>query len=111
MEAWRRLHAEYDPTSSIRRVAILGQVQNPVKCDKAEDLGKALENWLEKKRQYESFCDESGNPCRVSNDSLMAAMYKIMPRSMEESFMMRADEFDSFKTLFDRNGCLCRHEA
>ena len=24
MEAWRRLHAEYDPTSSIRRVAISG---------------------------------------------------------------------------------------
>ena len=35
LEAWRRLHAEFDPTSSMRRVAILGQVQNPVKCEKS----------------------------------------------------------------------------
>ena len=30
LEAWRRLHGEYDSTSSTRRVAILGQVQNPL---------------------------------------------------------------------------------
>ena len=29
LEAWRRLHGEYDPSSSMRRVAILQQVQNP----------------------------------------------------------------------------------
>ena len=29
LETWRRLHSEYDPTSSMRRVAILQQVQNP----------------------------------------------------------------------------------
>ena len=29
LEAWRRLHSEYDITSSMRRVAILQQVQNP----------------------------------------------------------------------------------
>ena len=29
LEAWRRLHSEYDPTSSMRRVAILQQVQKP----------------------------------------------------------------------------------
>ena len=28
LEAWRRLHGEYDPTSSMRRVAVLQQVQN-----------------------------------------------------------------------------------
>ena len=40
LEAWRRLHSEYDPTSSMRRVAIL----------QVEDLGGALEDWLSKKR-------------------------------------------------------------
>ena len=29
LEAWRRLRSEYDPTSSMRRVAILQQVQKP----------------------------------------------------------------------------------
>ena len=55
LEAWRRLHAEFDPTSSMRRVAILGQVQNPARYERVEELGKALEDWLEKKRQYETF--------------------------------------------------------
>ena len=49
LEAWRRLATEYDPMSSMRRVVILGQVQNPPKCDRIEDLGAALEDWLAKK--------------------------------------------------------------
>ena len=49
LEAWRRLHSEYDPTSSMRLVAILQQVQNPPRCQRVEDLGTALEDWLSKK--------------------------------------------------------------
>ena len=41
LEAWRRLHGEYDPTSSMRRVAVLQQVQNPPRCQRVEDLGAA----------------------------------------------------------------------
>ena len=52
LEAWRRLTNEYDPTSSMRRVTILGLVQNPPRCDRVENLGVALEEWLAKKRQY-----------------------------------------------------------
>jgi len=86
----------------MRRVAILGMVQNPPRCEKIEDLGKALSDWLERKRQYEDFTDEDGRPCRVSSDSLMAAMYKIMPKSLEETVMFKSDEFESFDSLFDR---------
>ena len=35
---------EYDPTSSMRRVTILGYVQNPNKCDIIEDLGFGLDD-------------------------------------------------------------------
>ena len=42
LEAWRRLHSEYDPSSTMRRVAILQQVQNPPRCQRVEDLGSAL---------------------------------------------------------------------
>ena len=51
LEAWRRLHGEYDPTSSMTRVAILQQVQNLPRCQRVEDLGSSLEDWLSKKRQ------------------------------------------------------------
>ena len=81
LEAWRRLHGEYDPTPSMRRVAILQQVQNPPRCQRVEDSGSALEDWLSKKRQYEMFTDRNGRPCQASDDSLVAAMFRLMPRA------------------------------
>ena len=101
MEAWRRLHSEYDPTSSMRRVAILQQVQNPPRCQRVEDLGAALEDWLSKKRQYEMFTDRNGRPCQASDDSLVAAMFRLMPKSLQETVMF-ANEGEGFQELYDR---------
>ena len=100
-EAWRRLHSEYDPTSSTRRVAILQQVQNPPRCQRVQDLGSALEYWLSKKRQYEMFTDRNGRPCQASDDSLVAAMFRLMPKSLEETVMF-ANEDEGFQELLDR---------
>lgn len=80
----------------------MGMVQNPQKCQKIEDLGACLEDWLSKKRQYEEFTDGQGNPCRVSDDSLMAGLYKLMPESLEETVMFKQDEFNNFESLFDK---------
>ena len=69
LEAWRRLRAEYDPTPSMRRVAILGRlglVQNPPHCKSVGELGGALEQWLSLKRQHEVFTDRDGNPIKSS---------------------------------------------
>ena len=101
MEAWRRLHSEYDPTSSMRRVAILQQVQNPPRCQRVEDLGSALEDWLSKKRQYEMFTDRNGRPCQASDDSLVAAMFRLMPKNLEETVMFTNGD-EGFQELFDR---------
>ena len=70
LEAWRRLHSEYDSTSSMQRVAILQQVHNPPRCQRVEDLGAALEDWLSRKRQYEMFTDRNGRPCQASDGLL-----------------------------------------
>ena len=101
LEAWRRLNSEYDPTSSMRRVAILQQVQNPPRCQRVEDLGTALEEWLSKKRQYEMFTDRNGRPCQASDDSLVAAMFRLMPKNLEETVMF-ANEDEGFQELYDR---------
>ena len=101
LASWRGLHGEYDPTSSMRRVAILQQVQNPPRCQCVEDLGTALEDWLSKKRQYEMFTDRNGRPCQASDDSLVAAMFRLMPRSLEETVMF-ANEDEGFQELYDR---------
>ena len=97
LEAWRRLHSEYDPTSSTRRVAILQQVQNPPRCQRVEYLGAAPEDWLSKKRQYEKFTDRNGRP----DDSLVAAMFRLMPKNLEETAMF-ANEDEGFQELYDR---------
>ena len=110
LEAWRRLHSEYDPTSSMRRVAILQQVQNPSRCQRVEDLGSALEDWLSKKRQYEMFTDRNGRPCQASDDGLVAAMFRLMPKSLEETVVF-ANEDEGFQELCDRLLAQQQHEA
>ena len=101
LEAWRRLHSEYDPTSSMRRVAILQQVQNPSRNERVEDLGPALERWLSKKRQYEMFTDRNGRPCQASDDTLVAAMFRLMPKSLEECVVF-SNEDEGFQELYDK---------
>ena len=59
-----------DPTSSSWRVAVLGHVQNPLQCERIEDVGSGFA----KKRQYAEYSNRDGTPCRVQDDSLMAVM-------------------------------------
>ena len=75
---FRRVHIEYDPTSSMRRVTIFGYVQNPPKCCKLEHPAGVLDRGLAKKRPYEEFSNRDGSPGRVQDDSLTAAMYKFV---------------------------------
>ena len=68
---------------------ILQQVQNPPRCQRVQDLGTALEDWLLKKRQYEMFTDRNGRFCQASDDSLVAAMFRLLPKSLEETAHVR----------------------
>ena len=81
----------------MRRVAIVQQVQNPPRCQRVEDLGTALEDWLSKKRQNEMLTDRSVRPCQASSDSFVAVMYRLMPKSLEF-----ANEDEGFQELYDR---------
>ena len=85
----------------MRRVAIFQQVQNPPRCQRVEDLGTALKGWLSKKRQNEMFTDRNGRPCQASDDSLVAAMFPLMPKSLEENVMF-ANEDEGFQELYDK---------
>ena len=66
-----------------------------------EDLGSALEDWLSKKRHYEMFTDRNGRPCQASDDSLVAAMFRLMPKNLEETVMF-TNEDEGFQELFVR---------
>ena len=69
-----------------------------------------LEDWLSKKRQYEMFTDRNGRPCQASDYSLVAAMFRLMPKSLEETVMF-ANEDEGVQELCDRLAGLQQHEA
>ena len=70
---------EFDPVTNVRRQTILSLVQDPPRVEDVKFLGLALEDWLTKKNQYETFTDVKGQACIVSDDSAIAALYKLMP--------------------------------
>ena len=47
------------------------------------------------------FTDRNGRPCQASEDSLVAAMLRLMPRSLEETVIF-TNEDEGFQELFDR---------
>ena len=80
---------------------MLPSLQNPTRCQKVEDLGHALGEWLSLKRQYESFTDRDGKECTVGEDSLVAAMHKLMPKALEDQIVLTGED-ESFEELFER---------
>ena len=66
-----------------------------------EDLGSAVEDWLSKKRQYEMLTDRNGRLCQASDDNLVAAMFRLMQKNLEETVMF-TNEAEGFQELFGR---------
>ena len=85
----------------MRLATILVYVPNLSTCNRIDDLGFAVEDWLAKKRQYEEFSTRDGTPCRILGDCVVPAMYKIVPKSIEETVMFKGYE-DTFESLFDK---------
>ena len=74
-------------------------VQKPSRCQRVEDLGAVLEDWLSKQRQYEMFTDRNGRPCLGIRRQPCGG--QLMPKSLEETVMF-ANEDEGFQELFDR---------
>ena len=47
------------------------------------------------------FADRTARPFQASDDSLMAAMFRLMPKSLEETVMF-TNKDEGFQELFDR---------
>ena len=59
------------------------------RCQRVEDLGTALEDWLSKKHQYEMFTDRNGRPCQASDDGLLAAKFRLMPKPGADCYVRK----------------------
>ena len=47
------------------------------------------------------FTDRNGRPCQASDDSLVAAMIRLMPKNLEETVIITHED-EGFHELFDR---------
>ena len=86
----------------MRRQVILSLVQDPPRVEDVKCQGPALEDWLTKKNQYETFTDVKGPPRTVTDDSAIAALYKLMPEELFNNLQMQVEEYDDWRDLFDR---------
>ena len=98
-ESILKLSQEFDPITNMRRQIILSLVQDPPRVEDVKCLGPALEDWLTKKNQYETFTDVKGHPCTVTDDSAIAALYKLMPGKLFNNFQLQVEEYDDWRDL------------
>ena len=68
-------------------------MQDPPRVEDVKCLGPALEDWLFKKVQCETFTDVKGHPCTVTDDSAIASLYKLLPRTSVNDLQMHLEEY------------------
>lgn len=100
LEARRKLSQEFDPVTNTRRQTVLSLVQDLPRVEDVKCVGRALEVWLTKKNQYETFTDVKGHPCTVTDDSAIAALYKLTLQSFFNNLQMHVEEYDDWRGLF-----------
>ena len=97
LEAWRRLHGEYDSTSSMRRgdTAASSEPSSMPTCRRLGICSGRLA------LEETSVRDVHG---QERTDSLVAAMFRLMPKSLEETVMFTNEdqEFDGLLTHSSR---------
>ena len=91
LEAWGRLHSVYDPRRPCDACRSFSKVRT-------RRVASELRIWDlrwrtgSQKRQYEMFTDRDGRPCQASDDSLVAAMFRLMPKNLGETVMFTNED-------------------
>ena len=95
----------------MRRQTILSLVQDHPRVEDVKCLGPALEDWLTKKNQYETFTDVKGHPCIVTDDAAIAALYKLMPQSLFNNLQMQVEEYDGWRRSVRSSPDVCFQQS
>ena len=99
LEAWRRLHSELRPhvVHATRGDPSAGSEPTALSASRGSGIcagGLAL-------KVTSIRADRNGRPSQASDDSLVAAMFRLMPKNLEETVMF-TNEDEGFQELFDR---------
>ena len=98
LEAWRKLHRRYDPTTGGRKRNLLRAIISPGRC-RLEELGQALEKWEEMVVRYERRRDDQGRRELVPEAIKMAALESLVPEDMEKHLLMNQSRLGSYELL------------
>ena len=87
VEAWRRLHRRWDPSTGGRKRALLKGIIAPPRC-KLEELGGCLERWVQQTAKYERRKDVNGSREIISQHVKLAALEMLVPEELENHLML-----------------------
>ena len=82
LEAWRRLHRRWDPSSGTRKRALLAAILDPGRCT-MDDLAGTLEKWLQQITRYCRRKDSAGNRKTIDDDILISSLEKLVPAKIK----------------------------
>ncbi|CAK0899207.1 unnamed protein product [Prorocentrum cordatum] len=95
LEAWRKLHRRWDPTTGPRKRLILRSIISPPKCS-ADELGSALEKWIQQIGRYERRQGEDGL-AELPEDIKMAALEMLVPQDIENHLVLNKHRLVTFQ--------------
>ncbi|CAK0801268.1 unnamed protein product [Prorocentrum cordatum] len=95
LEAWRKLHRRWDPTTGPRKRLILRSIISPPKCN-ADELGSALEKWIQQIGRYERRQGEDGL-AELPEDIKMAALEMLVPQDIENHLVLNKHRLVTFQ--------------
>jgi len=99
LEAWRKLHKRWDPSTGGRKRNLLKSIIAPPRV-KLEELAGCLERWQEQVRKYEKRRNDAGEREKVSDDVKMAALEMIVPTDLENHLVLNKYRLRSFEDAY-----------
>ncbi|CAE7245381.1 unnamed protein product [Symbiodinium sp. CCMP2592] len=99
LEAWRKLHRRYDPSTGGRRRALLRSVLAPQKCQRIEDLSSAIELWEEAVRQFEARRRPDGTRAQLDEDIKVAVLEAMCPSDLEKHLQLSRHRLTTYEEV------------
>ena len=99
LEAWRRLHRRWDPSTGGRKRTLLKAIIAPPKCTITE-LAGCLERWQQQVSKYERRKNDAGQREKVSEDIRMAAIEMLVPTDLENHLVLNKHRLRTFEDVY-----------
>ena len=98
LEAWRRLHRRFDPSTGSRKRIMLQALTSPERAT-FETLQGALERWKTLRSRYDRKRDQFGSREPLPESLAMNALEKLVPKELEQHLMLNYTRFRTFEDM------------